>query len=99
LCTTFDDIGETLIVAPSSTTVVAYEELIKAFIQQPEQLALRSLKLAVPYCPIRTASGLYVQLAYKAPRLHTLELGCKRAPVSARSVCIAIKYMKNLRNL
>jgi hypothetical protein len=51
------------------------------------------------YCPMTTEPALYVQLAYRAPILQTRELGCNRAPISARSVCIAIKFMQNLRNL
>jgi hypothetical protein len=99
LCTTFDDIGDTLTVSETNTDAVLCDEVIRACIQQLEKLALRSLVLAVPYCPIRTDPALYVHLAFKAPLLHTLELGCKRAPISAKSVYKAITRMKSLRNL
>jgi hypothetical protein len=99
LCTTFHDIGDTLTVLETSTDVVLCDEVIRSFIQQPEKLALRSLVLAVAHCSMTTGLALYVHLAFKAPLLHTLELGCKRAPISAKSVYKAITHMKSLRNL
>jgi hypothetical protein len=79
--------------------VTVCDDVIKAFNQQPEQLQLRSLKLAIGFCFMTSHESEYMMFTEKAPLLHTLELGCKRAPISARSVCEAITLLKNLRNL
>jgi hypothetical protein len=93
------DFAETLTVSESNSDVVVCDDVIRALIQQPEKLALRSLKLAVAYCPMTSDPVLYTILAFKAPLLHTLDLGCKRAPITANSVYAAIKRMENLCTL
>jgi hypothetical protein len=96
---TADHSEDPLIVPEHYFEVTVCDDVIKAFNQQPEQLMLRSLKLAIGFCFMKSRGLEYMIFAEKAPLLHTLELGCKRAPISARSVHTAITLFKNLRNL
>jgi hypothetical protein len=96
---TADHLADPLIVPEWYDDITTCDHVMRAFIIQPEQLVLRSLKLAIGFCFMTSHEFEYMMFAEKAPLLHTLELGCKRAPISASSVYTAITLLKTLRNL